>query len=118
MPCAKPGYAIDQVERGTNGALGVVFLRGRRAPHGHHRVADEFLDRAAITLDDLPCHVEVARQRVAHVFSVTFLGEGRKSDQVREQDADNAALGSVWARRRRRRGGGWASGTGCYRRCP
>ena len=108
-------HPVDQFERGAHGALGVVFLGGGRAPDRHDRVADEFLDRAAVALDDLARHVEVARQRVANVFRVTFLGERREADQVREQDADHAALGSVWACRRRRCGGGWASLTGCYR---
>ena len=47
----------DQVERGADRALGVVLLRDRRAPDGHHRVADELLDRAAVALDDLPASV-------------------------------------------------------------
>ena len=38
----------DQVERCANGTLGVVLSCRRRSPDGHHRVADELLDRAAV----------------------------------------------------------------------
>ena len=44
---------IDQVERRSNGSLGVVLAGGRRAPHRHHRVADELLDGAAVARDHL-----------------------------------------------------------------
>jgi hypothetical protein len=30
-------------------------MQGRNAEHGHHRIADELLDRPAVTLDD-PLH--------------------------------------------------------------
>ena len=53
---AERGDGRDEVERGADGALGVVLGRGRRAPDGHHRVADELLDRAAVELDQ-PRHV-------------------------------------------------------------
>ena len=45
---------VDQVERRPDGPLGVVLVGDRRAPDGHHRVADELLDRAAIATDPLP----------------------------------------------------------------
>jgi hypothetical protein len=41
----------DQVECGTDGALGVVFSSHRRPPHRHDRVADELLDGASVELD-------------------------------------------------------------------
>ena len=46
-----PGIDGDELERGADGPLGVVLLRGRRAPHRHDGVADELLDRAAVALD-------------------------------------------------------------------
>ena len=39
---------VDELERGPDGPLGVVLARGRRAPDGHDRVADELLDGAAV----------------------------------------------------------------------
>ena len=96
---AEGGYRGDEVERGPDGALGVVLLRDRRAPDRHHRVADELLDRAAVALDDAPGRVEVAGEQLADVLGVAPLGERREADEVGEQDGDEPALGG------RRRGG-------------
>jgi hypothetical protein len=41
----------DEVERRADRALGVVLRARRRAPDGHHGVADELLDGAAVQLD-------------------------------------------------------------------
>jgi hypothetical protein len=38
-------------QRRPDGALRVVVVRHRRAEDGHHRVADELLDRAAVALE-------------------------------------------------------------------
>ena len=84
---------IDEVECGADCAFGVVLVRDRRAPDGHHGVADEFLDRAAVALDDLPCGVEVVREELARVLRVAALRRGREADEVGEQDGDEAALG-------------------------
>ena len=65
-------HRCDQVECGANGALGVVLGRGRRPPDGHHRVADELLDRAAVQLDQPAAGVEVAREELAHVLRVAL----------------------------------------------
>ena len=96
---------VDQLERGAYGELGIVLLRDGRAPHRHDRVADELLDGAAVALDHLARHVEVARQRVAHVLGVALLRKGREADQVGEEDADEPPLGvrrgASWRRCRR-----------------
>ena len=63
-----------QVERGPDGAFGVVLGRGGRPPHGHHRVADELLDRAAVAADHGPGHPEVAGQQLADGLGVARLG--------------------------------------------
>ena len=65
---AQRWHCADQLQGGADRALGVVFLRGGRAPHGHDRIADELLDRAAVALDDVARDVEVARQGVTHLF--------------------------------------------------
>ena len=49
---AESGNRIDEVERGADGAFGVVLVRHGRAPDRHHGIADELLDRAAVALDD------------------------------------------------------------------
>ena len=84
---AERADGVDELERRADGALGVVLEGRRRAPDGHHRVADELLDRAAVARDDLRREVEVAAQRLADILAVALLGERREADEVREQDA-------------------------------
>ena len=50
-PGAERADGVDELERGPDGALGIVLVCGRGAPDGHHRVADELLDRAAVAAD-------------------------------------------------------------------
>ena len=61
-PASSPSAATAsiEVERGADGALGIVLVRHRRAPDRHHGVADELLDHAAVALDDAPAGLEVA----------------------------------------------------------
>ncbi len=86
---------LDQIEPGSHGALGIVLLGDRRAPHGHHGIADELLDGAAVTADDLAREVEVAAERVAHILRVALLGKRREADEIGEEDADQASF-SHW----------------------
>ena len=85
-------HRLDQVHGRSNGALGVVLVGDRRAPDRHHRVTDEFLDRAPVAFDDLARDLEVAREELAHVLRIAVLGRGREADQVREQDRHQPSL--------------------------
>ena len=67
------GDRVDEVEGGADGALGVVLGGGGSAPDGHHGVADELLDGAAVALDDRAAGVEVAGQELAGVLGVAAL---------------------------------------------
>ena len=109
--CLDPGTkrtdAVDEVERGADRAFRVVVVGDRCAPDGHHRVADELLDRAAVAADDLLALLEVARQELAHGFGVAAFGERREPDEVGEQDGDETPFRdgragfrgwAVWAR--------------------
>ena len=82
----------DDVECRTDCSFGVVLARDRRAPHGHDRVADELLDRAAVAADHLAGKLEVARQELAGLLCVAALGQRREADEVGEQDRDEAAF--------------------------
>ena len=62
------GDRIDQLERSPNGAFSVILVGYRRAPYGHDRVTDVLLDGPAVARDDLGAQLEVARQRLAHLF--------------------------------------------------
>ena len=59
---AQKRHRLDEVEGCAHGTLGVVLVGHRRAPDGHHGIADELLDRAAVALDALTGQLEVARQ--------------------------------------------------------
>ena len=90
---AERGHGGDEVESGSHCPLGVVLRRRRRTPDRHHRIADEFLDGAAVELDQAPARVEVAREELAGVLGVAPGGGCREADEVGEQHADEPALG-------------------------
>jgi len=73
-------------------ALGVVLVRHRRAEHGHHRVADEFLHGAAVALDHLLQLRVVWTQPGAHVLGVGLLRGRGEAHQVTEEHRDDLAL--------------------------
>ncbi len=70
---------VDELERGTDRALRIVLMGGRGAPDGHDGVADEFLDRAAVTADHIARQIEVPGEQVAGLLRVTSLGQGREA---------------------------------------
>ena len=84
---------VDELERGSHRALGVVLVGDRCTPDRHHRIADELLDGAAVAVDDVARQVEVARQQLPGVLGVATFGERREAHEVGEQDRDDAALG-------------------------
>src|SRR5439155_3576665 len=72
--------------------LSVVLVRHRSAAHGHDRVSDELLDRAAVALDLLP-HTRVVRtDSGAYVLRVLLLRGGGKANQVAEENAHELPL--------------------------
>src|SRR5262245_24388540 len=83
---------LDEVERGSHGALGVVLLGHRGAPHGHHGVADELLHRAAEAFDHLPSGVEVAGEQLPNLLGVPVFGERGEPDEVGEEDGNEPPL--------------------------
>ena len=92
---AERGDGVHQFQRGAHGPLRVVFLDRRDAPDRHHRVADEFLDRAAVANNDRPRGVEVAAEEFAHVFRVALLRERRETDEVGEEHGHVAPFGGA-----------------------
>ena len=76
----------DQLEPGAHGPLRVILVSGRRAEGRHDGITDELLDDAAISLDDLARHLEVARQQLADVLGIAGLGQAREADEVGEQN--------------------------------
>ena len=91
-PGVDPADLVDDLERCANRPLGVVFVGDRRPPDGHHRVADELLDDAAMTVDDLSGDREIATQEVADILGVQLFGHRREADEVDEEHRDETQL--------------------------
>ncbi len=85
-------HGVDQLEGGAHRTLRVILLGDRGTPHGHHRIADELLDVAAVPLDHLPAGFEVAPQQLPDVLRIARLGDRGKADQVCEEDAHQPSL--------------------------
>ena len=83
---------VPDRERSSDGPLGIVLVRGRRAEQRHHRVADELLDRPAASLE-LGAQARVVRlEHGAHVLGVELLGPRGEADEVGEEDGHDLAL--------------------------
>ena len=97
-PCETTSSSLTESSRrrmassGTQRAGGVVLVRGGDAERGHHRVADELLDRPALCLDLLPHRVEVLTHHRAQPLRVQVVGEHRRAGDVGEEDGDELAL--------------------------
>ena len=103
MPSARAPHGVDQLERRAHGALGIVLVRDRRAPDGHHRVADELLDGAAVAVDDVAREVEVAcvsssRTSSASRRSANGVNPTRSANRT-ETSRPLGELGTAMARR-------------------
>ena len=83
---------LDHRRRRAHRADRVVLAGAVQAEHGHHGVADELLDHAAVLLDHpLPAR-EAGADDVAGVLGVEPAREHGEADQVGEQDGDELAL--------------------------
>ncbi len=96
------GQGVAHLDRGPAGAQRVVLVHDRDAEDGHHCVADELLDGAAVALDDLPHPLEIAGEERAQRLGIGRLPELGRAGHVAEEDGDCLAL---LARGRRRRHG-------------
>jgi hypothetical protein len=67
-------------------------VRYRRAEHGHHRVADEFLHGAAVALYHLLQLSVIWAEPGAHIFGVGPLGSCGEAHQVAEEHRDDLAF--------------------------
>ena len=83
---------FERVERGANGALGVIVVREGRAEHRHHRVADELLHHAAEPLDAVAELLVVPPVQIPDVFGVGAIRALRRADHVDEQHRDELPL--------------------------
>ena len=84
---------------GSHAPKRIVLVNHRNAEDGHHRVADELLDNAAVALHGFARHIEVARQHVPKTLGIQPLAERRRSADVAEEHRDRLALFSNCLRR-------------------
>jgi len=79
-------------ERGPDGPLGVVLVRGGDAEHRHEPVTHHVRDRPAVLLDD-PAHVVHARpDEGVDLLGVQRGRERGEAGEVREQQRDQLPL--------------------------
>ena len=84
--------SVADRERRANGALWIVLVRNRGAEHRHHGVADELLDRAAVSLELRTQARVVGGQDRPHLLGVVALGLGGRADEIREEDGHHLPL--------------------------
>jgi hypothetical protein len=76
------------VGRRLHGSQAVVFVDDRDPEHGHHGVADELLDRAAVALQ-LVAHLgEVAGDHPPQGLRIHLLAQRRGAGEIAEDHGD------------------------------
>ena len=73
-------------QRHMQGPLRVVLMRRRSAENGHHRIADELLDRASSPLDFRRHRVVEAIEHRPDPFGILIGGKLSRPDEVREKN--------------------------------
>jgi hypothetical protein len=107
--CVQGCERAAHLDRGAHGTQRVVLTHDGDAEDGHHRVADELLDLAAVTLDDRAHRLEVAADDHAERLCIEAFTEGRRADDVDEDHGDRLARRLARRRaHRQRRGAGEA----------
>ncbi len=87
---------------GSNSPFGIVFVGDRRAEHGEDSVAQQFLDPPAETLDVFSAPAVIGGQAQTDVFWIGGGGVGGETDQICEQNGDDASFLAGSERRTRR----------------
>ncbi|MCZ7587983.1 MAG: hypothetical protein M5U27_03805 [Gaiella sp.] len=78
-------HDVAQLHRRPRRAQRVVLARDGNPEHGHHRVADELLDGAAVPLEHAARRLVVAVHEGAQRLGVGPLADRRRPGQVAEQ---------------------------------
>ena len=96
---------IENPETGPDGAVGVVLVRAWDPERGHHGVAGELLDGAAVRLDAALDAVEEGRHAPARDLGILARDELGRRDQVSEQDCCELPFHRLNSMERRSRSG-------------
>jgi len=83
---------VAHLECRPYGAQRVVLAHNRHAEDGHHGVADELLDGAAVALDDRLHPLEVAGEQRTEALGIEPVAEGGRAGEVAEEDGHGLAL--------------------------
>ena len=86
------GDPFEDPEGRPDSSFRVVLVGDRRTEEGHHAVAQEPVDEAAVTRDLRRQDVVVGDQEGPHVLRVERLGAGGEAGEVAEQDRDELAF--------------------------
>ena len=84
--------SVPHLHRRADGAQGVVLAHLGNAEHGHHRVADELLDRPAVQLDDALHPLEVAGKQGTQGLGIRRPAQRSRAGDVAEQQGHRLAL--------------------------
>ncbi|HEY8627164.1 MAG TPA: hypothetical protein VIL56_02545 [Gaiellaceae bacterium] len=93
---------LPHLARGAHSSERVVLVQYRHSEDGHHRVADELLDRASVPLDHAAHRLEVAGHHPTETFRVEPFAERRRAAHVAEDNRDGLALLALDGRRNER----------------
>jgi hypothetical protein len=89
---AEIGECVAHLDGGAARAKGVVLVQHGHPENGHHRIADELLNRATVCLDD-PLHpLEVAREQRAKRLGIHRLAERSRARHIAEKHRHRLAL--------------------------
>ena len=76
---------MADAESSERGIILVIVLRQWRVPEGHDRIADEFIDRAALRDDRVAPPIEQCIDERHEVFRWQLLAERREAADIDEQ---------------------------------
>ena len=79
-------------QRGADGVNRVIRIVQRRVPERHNRVADIFVDRAAVREHDVGHCREIFVDEPRQRLRIQLLGNGRKAAHIREHDGEGTHL--------------------------
>ena len=83
---------VTDRERCTHRPLGIILARHRRSQHGHHRIADELLDRPTEPFQLTP-HVTVVRpEQCPHVLRIEHFCPSSEPDEIDEDNTHDLSL--------------------------